>query len=73
MTQKFSRCTSSHGGGQAPEDHALVLAYVSKHGYMDIADIVAPLTLLLPHVDIVSVLNPVAVMPYVHFCCMFSP
>jgi hypothetical protein len=70
----FPRCTSLHPSGKTPKDRALVLAYATKHrdGYMDIANIAAPLTLSLPHADVASVLPPVAVLPYVRFRCIFS-
>jgi hypothetical protein len=32
---------------------------------MDLADMAAPLTLALPHADVVALLTPAAVLPYV--------
>ena len=53
--------------------HAFVLAYASKHGYTDLADVAAPLTLGSPQVDVVALLGPAAVLPYVCHNYSFMP
>jgi hypothetical protein len=59
------RYTSTHPKSHAHKDHVFVLAYASRHGYMDIADIAAPLTIGLAPAVVVALLSPVAVLPYV--------
>jgi hypothetical protein len=59
------RCISSHSKYDVPDHYAIVLAYACKHGYMDLADMAAPLTVVLPQADVVALLTPAAVLPYV--------
>ena len=56
-----------------PMDPAIVLAYACKHGYMDIANMAAPLTFGVSHAVVVALLTPVAILPYVGLSDFLSP